>query len=235
MWGWDGFIAVLLGIAAWRMAYVGVHVTIHPSQTRKGRSKKSVKIEFYCIAIASTALIMVQAYRTNKAYSDLMAAVQKNQSPQVGLAFMDLRPPTQQLIANRDLDIGMSFLVSEGTAQNMRCNFQAFSLPGPESDEQNSKARQRFRQTISSDSPATGEDRIAGTNCHKDMTVKLSDIEIAQLIAVDGLPANRMIYAMGHAEWKNSAAADFHTEVCKWMESPKTNVLVRPGWHDCAQ
>jgi hypothetical protein len=137
MWGWDGLISVLLGIAAWRMAYLGVHVTIHPSGTRKGRTKKSVKVEFYAIAVASTILIVTQAYRTNKAYSGLLAAIRRNQSPSVVLGNMGLNQPIQPLIPNQDFVVGMAFLV---TGQPKRCIAISMRLVCPAKNPQNRTA-----------------------------------------------------------------------------------------------
>jgi hypothetical protein len=233
MWGWDGLISVLLGIAAWRMAYLGVHVTIHPSGTRKGRTKKSVKVEFYAIAVASTILIVTQAYRTNKAYSGLLAAIRRNQSPSVVLGNMRLNQPIQPLIPNQDFVVGMAFLVTDGTAQALHCNIYAFGLPGEESPEQNRAAIKKFKLRIVEDGEAPGTNMSKGQGCYKGVNLRFSSEEISELIAAEKAPARRIIYIAGHAGWKNDAGADFQKDECRWMEPPKSNVVINPGWHEC--
>jgi len=214
---------------AWRTW--GVHVTIHPSGTRKGRTKKSVKVEFYAIAVASTILIVSQAYRTNKAYSGLLAAIRRNQSPSVVLD-MGLNQPIQPLIPNQDFVVGMAFLVTDGTAQALHCNIYAFGLPGEESPEQNRAAIKKFKLRIVEDGEAPGTNMSKGQGCYKGVNLRFSSEEISELIAAEKAPARRIIYIAGHAGWKNDARADFQKDECRWMEPPESNVVINPGWHE---
>jgi hypothetical protein len=161
---------------------------------------------------------------------ELKAIKKQLSAAKVGLFAIGLQPAVQRLIQNKDILMGMAIGVQEGTAKSMRCNFVAFTLPGPENPEQNRVAISRFREQIAKESQAVGDDKLAGTGCFKGLLVKLNESEIKQVVA-----AKRFIYMMGHAEWKNESGADFHVDYYKWMEPPKSRVLVTPGWHDCVQ
>jgi hypothetical protein len=186
------------------------------------------------VAILLSAWAAYDSYISQEKLSNEVAQIRKQLSgASVGLVRMRLAPPVQELIPSKDLHVEIMFGVSEGTAKSMKCWFDAFTLPGQEGDEQNRLAVSKFRQTMAKDGPASGEDRMAGTGCYKQPPVKLSESEIAELIEGKG-PATRILYAVAHTEWKNDSGADFHTDVCKWMEQPKTRILINPGWHDCS-
>jgi hypothetical protein len=100
-------------------------------------------------------------------------------------------------------------------------------------DEQNKRARSRFNQEVASQDSGTGEDRLPGTYCFKGIALRLKQREIKEAIATNPNHAKRIIYAMAHIQWKNESGADFHPDVCKWMEPPNTAMVTNPGWHDC--
>jgi hypothetical protein len=128
----------------------------------------------------------------------------------------------------------MKFTVNDGTAKSMRCYIIAFDLPGAASKEQSASAAAKLRRGIADDGLGHGFDNSVGEGCYRGIPLKFTSDQIAELISPPGVPARRISYLMGHAEWKNDAGADFHTDACMWMESPKTNIVAHPGWHDCA-
>jgi hypothetical protein len=235
MWGWDGLIAALLGIAAWRMAYLGVRVTIHPPGTQKGRTKRSIITEFYVIAAVSTILVLFQAYRTNKAYSDLLTAIQRNQSPSVILSKMGLGQSVQYLLPDQNFLVGMTFQVSEGTAKDLDCEIYAFDLPGDSSLEQNREAIKQMKVKTAEDGEAVGTDALPGGGCERGWNLRFNQDQIQELIDTGQKPVRRIIYLTAHLSWKNDAGADFQKDECFWMEPPKSNVVDTPGWHECGR
>jgi hypothetical protein len=141
---------------------------------------------------------------------------------------------SEQLIPDQDFLVGMKFTVNDGTAKSMRCYIIAFDLPGAASKEQSASAAAKLRRGIADDGLGHGFDNSVGEGCYRGIPLKFTSDQIAELISRPGVPARRISYLMGHAEWKNDAGADFHTDACMWMESPKTNIVAHPGWHDCA-
>jgi hypothetical protein len=212
--GWDVGIAVLLSLFTWRMAYLGVHVSLHPPGSRAGRSKKSVKREFYVIAFLSTLLVFFQAYRTSQAYSGLVSAIQKNQSPTVGLSDLNWDPDSWQLVPDRDLRATIRIKVWEGTARGMKCYFDGFTMPGLP-DEQNKLAISRFKKYMS-DQQTEGDDKVKGAACFLQLSFKFDETQITDIVSTCGINLtnchmpSKIIYVMAHAEWKNDSGADFH-------------------------
>jgi hypothetical protein len=144
MLGWDGIVAALLGFAAWRMAYLGVHVALHPSSSKKGRSKKSVKREFYLIAVISTFLIIVQAYRTNKAYSDLVGEINKNRNASITANGPAPTDGFQGLTPGRQLQFNLGYIVNTNPANNVRNYIDIFLTEGPNNAEEDREVISRF-------------------------------------------------------------------------------------------
>lgn len=230
---WDIAIALVAAGLTLRMAWVGVHVSLHPPDTEEGRSRKSIKVEFIVLAVASLALIVVQAYRSSKAYADLMAVVSKNERPTVGLSILQLKPIAQLLKPNQEFIVLMGMkVVGQDTARNMRCYELLFSLPGRPSRDQTFDARAKLKTALA-EQPETGEDQLPGSECYKELTLKPSAMDISELINAGVGQEKRIIYAMAHADWENDAGADFHLDVCKYMESPTSELVQNPGWHQC--
>jgi len=223
----DIVIASLICAITVRMGYAGVQTTLHPVAKNDDKRKKRIEIEFVVLAVLSC--LGWQAYRSTQASSELTSLIKKNQNPLVGLSTLRLEPRAQVLTPSMPLLIGMAISVAGvDEAKAMRCNFDAFALPGPEGRDQNRDAIDKFRLEVAS-SQATGEDKLPGKFCYKGLLVRLGDPEINEVVA-----GNRIIYAMGYAAWKNQSGADFHTDICKWMETPKSRLVSNPGWHDCA-
>ncbi len=199
---------------------------------RENRKRNAVVIGVIgLVAILLTAWAAYDTVTAQEKLNNEVAAIKKQLSgATVGLVKIGLQPSVQQLTPEKDILMGMAIGVTEGTAKKMRCNFVAFTLPGPENTDQNRVAISRFREQIAKEDQATGEDRLVGTGCFKGLLVRLNESEIAEVVA-----GNRIMYMMGHAEWNNESGADFHTDFYKWMEPPKTRVLDNPGWHDCAR
>src|ERR1700686_2324032 len=142
----DIVIALLICCITVRMGYAGVQMTLHPVAENDDKRKKRIEIEFIVLAVLSCVLVGWQAYRSTQASSDLTALIKKNQNPVVGLRGVWLDPPTQQLTPAKPLLIGIQILVKgDDEAKAMRCDFEAFTLPGPVSRDQNRDAIDKFR------------------------------------------------------------------------------------------
>jgi hypothetical protein len=227
------FDVILIGAAAiLQLVVTGYAVDI---SVREHRVRNGVVIGIVgFVAITLTVWAAYDAYVSQEKLNTEIASIKKQLSgAKVGLATIKIQPDPQELIPDKDFLVGLAFGVSEGTAKNMRCFFDAFTLDGQESAEQNRRAKSKFNQRVASEDLGTGEDRIAGTYCYKGLLVRMNKQEIKEAIAVNPNDAKRIVYAMGHVQWKNEAGADFHTDVCKWMEPPKSSVVRDPGWHDC--
>lgn len=71
---WDIIIAVSLGLVTAVMAYMGVHVTLHPpGEENKGRWRAG----FIVVAVIACVLIGIQAYRAHRSSEDLQAEIAK--------------------------------------------------------------------------------------------------------------------------------------------------------------
>jgi hypothetical protein len=199
---------------------------------RRHRIRNAIVIGFVGLdAVGLTAWAAYDAYISQERLNIEIASIKKQLSgAKVGLVALGLQPPVQELIPQKDIRTYMAIGVWEGTAHNMRCNFGAYTLPGPQSTTQNRIAILKFREDIAKNAPGTGEDRTVGLGCFFNSTFRLSEPEIQEVVK-----ANRTIYLMGHAEWQNESGANFHTDVCKWMEPTKDRVLSNPAWHDCTR
>jgi hypothetical protein len=227
---WDVALALLAFVSQFATAYLGWRVTVDGVKQER---KKLCEAIFALGGIVGAIAIGTVTYRSNGIATDLEGIKKQLSGATVALVRMQLVPSVQPLIPSREMQVEMMFGVDEGTAKGMQCWFDAFTLPGDASTEQNRQAISRFRQAIAKGDQPSGEDRITGSGCRKQLLVKLNESEIAQLVEKNG-SVNRILYGMGRAQWKNDAGADFHTEVCKWMEPPKSFIVNSPGWHDCA-
>lgn len=129
----DIVIALLICSITVRMGYAGVRMTLHPIAKNDDKRKGRIEKEFIVLAVLSCALVGWQAYRSTQASSELAALIKKNQNPLVGLSALRLEPLSQELTPSKPLLIGMAITVAGvDEAKAMRCNFDAFALPGPE-------------------------------------------------------------------------------------------------------
>lgn len=224
----DVFVATILAVITFRITYEGTRMTLRPVEDEK--EKRKLKREFIVLGAVSVALIVFQAYRGAKAYSDLEALIGKNERPSVGMSALQTWPPVQVLDPNKPFLVGMGFTVSEGTARAMQCWIDAFTVAGEESDDQNRAARIRFRQENDSEAEPQAIDHVKGTSCYKGVNVSISEDEINEIVG-----QKRTVYAMGRVVWRNDAGAEFSTDVCAWMEPQKSRVVSNPGWHDCSK
>ncbi len=227
------FDVILLSVAGvLQLIVTGYTVDI---SVRVHRIRNAVIIGFVGLAaVGLTAWGAYDGYISQEKLNTEIASIKKQLSgAKVGLVAIKIQPDPQELLPDKDFLVGLAFGVSEGTAKNMRCFIDVFTLAGYESNEQNRLAKSKFNQTVANEDFGTGEDRVAGTHCYKAVLVRLNKQEIDEAIAANPSEAKRIVYAMGHVQWKNEAGADFHTDACKWMEPPKTTVVREPRWHDC--
>ena len=223
------FDVVLIGGAALFQLVVtwyAVDISVREHRVRNG-------VIIGIVGLAAIILTVWAAYDSTQSQEKLSKEISEMRKQlsgaQVGLSLISLRPTIQPLTPENGLKVILVFSVSEGTAKNMRCYIGGFSLPGKETAEQNRSAVAKFRLENAQIGPSIGEDRLSGTTCFKEVTVSLGASEISELVT-----GERIIYAMGRADWKNDASANFYTEVCKWMDQPKSEILNKPGWHDCS-
>lgn len=226
------FDVILMAVAA--VLQLGVTIYSVDIAVREHRGKNATIIGVVGgLAIISTIWAGYDAYIVQDQLASDVASMKKQLSgAKVGLVRLNLIPPAQQLAS--PITVYMKFGVDEGTAKEMQCWFDAFTLPGDATDEQNRKARATFRQFVATAEPPHGEDRIAGSGCYIQWQVKISDSEIRELVEKKDGSASRILYATGLVKWKNEAGSEFQTEVCKWMDSPKSLLVNTPGWHDCS-
>jgi len=203
---------------------------------RENRVRNAIVIGLVGLAaVGLTGWAAYDAYVSQDRLNAEIASIKKQLSgAQVALVRMGLTPPIQQLDSNKPIEIEMMFGVDEGTAKSMQCWFGAFTLPGDANSEQNRIAVSKFRKAIANEDPPAGEDRITGSGCRRQLLVKVHESEITEMIEAKDGSVKRILYAMGRVQWKNEGGADFHTEVCKWMEPPKGTIMNSPGWHDCS-
>jgi hypothetical protein len=71
---WDVVIAIGLGLCSFYVAYLGIHLTMHPATDAE---KGNYKAQFTLIGLASLMLIGVQAYRAVSSSDDLKDALKK--------------------------------------------------------------------------------------------------------------------------------------------------------------
>jgi hypothetical protein len=227
------FDVILISVAA--LFQLGATIYSVDIAVRENRRRNAVVIGgLGLVAIILTIWAGYDAYVSQENLTGEITQIRKQLSnANVALVNIGLKPSIQNLSPEGKLQTFMLIGVQAGVAKNMQCWFDIFTLPGDAVAEQNRQAISRFRQKIASEDQPTGEDRIEGTGCYRELTLKLTESEISELVETNGT-VKRIVYLMALAKWKNDANAEFHTEACKWMEPPKTRTLVLPGWHDCS-
>jgi hypothetical protein len=227
----DVILLSVAGVLQLVVLWYGVDIAVREHRVRNAIVIGAVGL----LAVGLTGWAAFDAYVSQEKLNAEIASIKKQLSgAKVSLIEMRIEPDPQELIADKDFLVGEAFGVSEGTAKNMRCFIDAFTLGGHESDEQNRLAKSKFNQMIAANDPGSGEDRSVGTYCYKGVLVRMNKQEVKEAIAADPNDATRIIYLMGYVQWKNEAGADFHTDACKWMEPSRTSIVRNPGWHDCS-
>jgi hypothetical protein len=213
-WGW--VIAALLGFASWRMAYLGMHVTIHPSTSRKGRSKKSVKKEFYFIAGISTVLIVLQAYRTDRAYSDLVGEINKKRNASITANGPAPTDGFQALTPGRQLQFNLGYIVSANTANNVRNYVAVYLAEGQNNSEEDRAIASRFNSDAAGPLEHRGQDLGVGSKIWRSpQTTILEEATIEKI-----MNGKTRLYMLGKVEWSNPDGSDSHTFNCGYLQAP---------------
>jgi len=212
----DGTIAVLLVLCAWRMAYLGVHATIHPPESKKGRSKKSLKREFYLIGGLSTVLILIQVYRADKTYTALVGEIQKGRNASVSMFTVIPTGRRQTLTDGQSLQFDVKFMVRENTARNLRDAVQLYLTDKP---------------------PTFDVSRAVINQKHRSPTTKLSTISLPlteqQIQGI--MDGTSTLYIVGTAHWVNPSGSDGHSDDCTYLQTPQFRYLTFENaiWHIC--
>jgi|ERR1700719_2547896 len=228
----DGIIAVLLGACAWRMAYLGVHVTIHPPELRKGRTKKSLKREFYLIGALSTILILIQVYRTDRTYNALLGEINKGRNAAVSM--FTVTPPgpshAEDLIDGAALKFNVKFMVRENTARNMRDAVQLYLVDKPPSPDVSRAVVAQFKSTESQQLNYQGQDMGIDTGRWETVSLPVEEKQIWGIMA-----GTSTLYIIGTAHWVNPSGSDGHSDGCTYLQKPDQRRITFENsvWHSC--
>jgi hypothetical protein len=84
MAGMDIAISAVLAVVTIVMAYLGVHVTLHP--TESPRARRLYKTGFWGCALVAVSLVIWQGIRSNKAQAGFRSDVQEARNASIGLA-----------------------------------------------------------------------------------------------------------------------------------------------------
>jgi len=137
--------------------------------------------------------------------------------------------PNQELLPGKSISVQNQLVVTDGMAVNYRVFDELFSLLGKHDDEMDRRAMARFTRDSYGKLAYQGEDRVKGTGSEKTLYMKFNNVEIAQLYA-----GRRFVYVISRVEWRNPEGADFHIDVCSYLEPPKQGLpLENLGWHTC--
>jgi hypothetical protein len=228
----DGVIAVLLGACAWRMAYLGVYVTIHPPESRKGRTKKSLKREFYLIGGLSTILILAQVFRADRTYSALMSEIRKGRNASVSIFTVTPPGPShlEDLVDGAPVLFNVKFLVTENTARNMRDAVEAYLVDKPPLPEVSRAVIGEFKSKEAKKLNYQGQDMPAGTGKWETVSYPLNETQIKSVL--DGTST---LYVVGTAHWVNPSGSDGHFDGCTYLQKPEGRRLTFDNsmWHSC--
>jgi hypothetical protein len=225
----DSAVAVVLAIFAWRMAYLGVRVTLNP--IRNADRKKKLKREFTAIGIISVALIATQAYRANVAYSNLVKEIRKNQNASVTIS----TPPTIDrpffnFTTDSKLDFNTAFKITSNTAKNFRVYPVIWLEDSPPNGHADKDVISRFRVEAAKNMSDRGNDRGPGTGDWFTLSLDLYGHSGSDLVA-----GKRTIYFLAKGEWNNPSGSDSHLDVCEYLQQP-AEILFRGNfiWHNCS-
>jgi len=226
----DGTIAVLLVLCAWRMAYLGVHATIHPPESKKGRSEKSLKREFYLIGGLSTVLILIQVYRADKTYTALVGEIQKGRNASVSMFTVIPTGRRQTLTDGQSLQFDVKFMVRENTARNLRDAVQLYLTDKPPTFDVSRAVINQFKSTEAPQLNYQGQDFGINTGKWRTISLPLTEQQIQGIM--DGTST---LYIVGTAHWVNPSGSDGHSDDCTYLQTPQFRYLTFENaiWHIC--
>lgn len=108
----DIVIAVLLGIFTLVTAYLGVHVTIHPAETEKGKWR--YKSAFILCGTAACTLIGIQTYRNNDAQAAVRSQINRIDRNTIKVGYVSIGSivpvdGSQKLVAGKTVALNVFF------------------------------------------------------------------------------------------------------------------------------
>jgi hypothetical protein len=226
----DVVAAVLLGFCAWRLAYLGLNVTIHPPGSRQGRTKKSLKREFVIIGCLSTLLVAIQVYRASGASSALMVEIGKNRNAAASLYSVEPSNRGQALIAGQLLQFNVHFMVRENTARNLRFAAQMFIVDSAPTVDVSRAVASQFKGTETQQLNFLGQDMGVNTGAWKTVSMPMSEKQIEDIMA-----GKSTIYVVTTVHWVNPSGSDGHSDGCTYLQTPieKYLTLTNGVWHFC--
>jgi hypothetical protein len=231
---WDVLIAFGIGLMQLAVTAYAVDISV-----RDNRIKNAVIIGIAgFIGIGLTVAGTIRNAQTQETAATQQTelqhkieAVQKklDESQRASVGLYDIFVwPKQELVANTKVPVQIRYFVKEGVAKNYRVWEELFTMDGKPSSELDRRAIDKFRRDSVGKFDYKGEDKVQGTGTQRTLYINLSRKELKQVFA-----ETRLIYIFARIEWNNPAGADFHTEVCSWMEHPTDKVIDHLGWHEC--
>jgi len=226
--GFDFLLAVALAAFTWRLAYLGVRVTLHP--IRNEERKKRLKREFTFIGFVSVVMIGMQAYRASAAYSSLIGEIRKNQNASITLGKIVLTEPFVELSMDSRLAFNLDYNVTSNTAKDVRSYDDLWLEDSAPNGNQDREVLSRFRVEAAKHIPEHGDDRGPSSGNWSTVHLNLYGQSASDIVA-----GKRTVYLLGRVEWNNPSGSDSHLDVCEWIQQPKSDILFKGGivWHNC--
>jgi hypothetical protein len=226
----DVSAAVVLGLLAWRLAYLGLYVTIHPPGTKQGRTKKSLKREFVIVACLSTLIVAIQVYRANNTSSALLAEIIRNRNAAASLYSVEPSNRGQRLVADQQLQFNVHYMVRENTARNMRTTEQMYLVDSPPTPDISRAVVAQFKTTETQQLNYKGQDLGINTGKWNTVSLPMSEKQIAAIMA-----GTSTIYIVTTVHWVNPSGSDGHSDGCTFLQKPTERYLnfSNSVWHEC--
>ena len=224
MAGMDISIAVLLGIITLGLAYMGVHVTLNPPESR--REKLLWRFGFISASLIACALIGIQTYRNGK----VMDTILRSQNALVREQYIEPVHDQDTIESGHTLTFRVGYLPTNNVAHLKSLHQVIVTADGPSRiGEANMYAvAGALSQYIRND---VGTDYAATTPVHITTSVmaNLTDPNVQAI-----MNWRNTLYIVGYTEWRNPSGSTDHTILCAWLEPPLDRRITKDSaWHFC--
>jgi hypothetical protein len=149
----DVAIAILLSVTSIAMAYLGVHLTMHPAESQRART--TYKVSFVVCGLIAVSLIGIQTYRNNGTWASVRSqmgrietGVQQTEKPKPGFLSLFWRWPMKdghQIAVGKPLGINFYFINS--SPQPVK-NIRTFGLLAVDTPKAFEAARNAFHERL---------------------------------------------------------------------------------------
>ena len=226
----DYVIAGLLCLITFRLGYLGVHVSVNPVGNKDYARKKKIKHEIWGLASFSIALVLLQTYRTNTAYSELKEEIHKDRNAAVSLYSVEPSNRGQRLVADQQLQFNVHYMVRENTARNMRNAEQMYLADSPPTPEVTRAVKAQFKSTEAQQLNYQGQDLGVNTGKWNTVSLPMSEKQIEAIMA-----GTSTIYIVSTVHWVNPSGSDGHSDGCTYLQKPTERYisLTNGIWHEC--